>query len=65
MGVLRAVDSVGEARRAVAQDRRALGDEHDLLSSANRMPMALFAARDLPAHSTVCNIFRIFQRQGL
>jgi transposase len=49
MGAPGATDSAGEARRTAAQDRHALGDERDLLSSANRLPVALFAARDLPA----------------
>ena len=38
-------DSAGEARRTAAPDRHALGDERDLRSSANRLPVALFAAR--------------------
>jgi len=49
MGAPGAVDSAGEARRTAAQDRYALGDERDLLSSADRLPVAVFAARNLPA----------------
>jgi hypothetical protein len=45
MGSLGASDSAGEARRTAAPDRHALGDERDLRSSANRLPVALFAAR--------------------
>jgi hypothetical protein len=39
-------------RRSPADGRArptCLGDERDLLSSANRLPVTLFAARDLPA----------------
>jgi transposase len=49
MGPLGAADSTGQARRTAAQDRHALGNECDLLSSANRLLVALFAARGLPA----------------
>ena len=34
---------------AAAQDRHALGDERDLLPSANWLPMAVFAGRGVPA----------------
>ena len=37
-------------------NRHALGDERDLLSSANRLPVALFAARVFLLRSTVYNI---------
>ena len=49
MGPSGAADSGGEARRATAHDRYAFGDERDLLSPANRLPLALFAARGLSA----------------
>ena len=49
MGSLGASDSAGEAGRTAAPDRHALGDERDPLSSANRLPVAVFAARSLPA----------------
>ena len=49
MGSLGASGSAGEAGRTAAPDRHALGDERDLLSFANRLPVALFAARGLPA----------------
>ncbi len=65
MGALGAADSVGEARRTAAQDRHALGDERDFLSSEDRLPVAVFAAGDFPPRSTVYNIFRAFQRQGV
>ena len=42
-------DSGGEAGRTAAPDRHALGDERDLLSPANRLPVAVFAARGLSA----------------
>ena len=51
--------------RTASQDRHALGDERDLLSSANRLPVALFAMPGFPPRSTVYNIFRAFQRQGV
>ena len=43
--------SVGEAGRASAQDRHALGD---LISSADRFPMAVFAAGN-PSSSSVAD----------
>ena len=49
MGAPGARDSVGETRRTAAQDRHALGDERDLLSSANRLSVAVIATRDLSA----------------
>ena len=39
----------GEAGRTATQDRYAGGDERDLLSSSNRLPLALFAARGISA----------------
>ena len=65
MGALGGVDSGGEAWRAAAQDRHAFGDERDLLSPANRLPMALFPGGIFPPRSTVYNIFRAFQREGV
>ena len=49
MGAPGAADSASEAWWTAAQDRHALGDERDLLSSANRLPVALFATPGLPA----------------
>jgi hypothetical protein len=46
MAALGTADSVGEASRTAAQDGQALGDEHDLLTSSNLLPVValLFAA---------------------
>ena len=44
-----------------AQDRHALGDERDLLSSANRLPVRYLPRRVFPPRSTVYNIFRAFR----
>jgi len=49
MGSLGAANSAGEAWRTTAQDRHAFGDERDPLSPTNRLPVAVFAARGLPA----------------
>ena len=65
MGSLGASDTAGEAGWTAAPDRHVLGDERDLLSSANRLPVALFAAPVFPPRSTVYNIFRAFQREGV
>ena len=59
-----AADSAGQARRAAAQDRHALGDGRDFLSSEDRLSLAVFAARGFPPRSTVSDIFRAFQRHG-
>src|SRR3974390_3212414 len=42
---LGAVDPGTEGRRAAAQDGYARGDKHDLLSAANRLSLAISAAR--------------------
>jgi transposase len=65
MGSPGGADPAGEAGRTAAPDRHALGDERDLLSSAHRLPVALFAARVFPPRSTVYNIFRAFRREGV
>ena len=50
---------------ATAQDRHARGDERHLLFAAHWLPLALSAPRQLSARSTVYNIFRKFQRDGV
>ena len=65
MGAPGALDSVGETRRAAAQNRLALGDERDLLSSANGCPWRYLPRGLFPPRSTVYNVFRAFQRQGV
>ena len=51
MGAPGAIDPRSEAGRAIAQDRHALGDERDHLSSANRLSVAVSAAPITPAKS--------------
>ena len=65
MGSVRAADPRCEAGWATAQDRHACGDERDLLHFADGLPLALPAAWRLPPRSTVYNIFRAFQREGV
>jgi hypothetical protein len=65
VGGFGAADPRGQARRAAAQDGYARGDERDLLSPAHRLPVAVSAVRPVPPRSTVYNIFRQFQRDGV
>jgi hypothetical protein len=65
MGGPGARDSAGEAWWKAAQDRHALGDERDLLSSANRLPVARFARPGVPAALDGLQHLPRFQRQGV
>jgi transposase len=47
------------------QDRHADGDERDFLPPAHGLPVALPPTRWFPPRSTVYNIFRKFQREGV
>jgi transposase len=58
-------DPPGQDRRTTAPDRHARGDERDPLSAAHRLPLALSAPRSLPPRSTVYNIFRKLQHEGV
>jgi len=65
MGATGATGSGGQDRRATAQDRHARGNECDLLFAAHRLPVALSAGELFPPRSTVYNIFRKFQHEGV
>jgi transposase len=62
VGTAGADDPAGAARRTTAQDRHAGGDERYSLSAAHGLPLAISA---VPPRSTVYNIFRKFQRDGV
>jgi hypothetical protein len=49
VGATGTADPTGPARRATAQDRHAGSDERHSLSAADRVPLALSAARRLSA----------------
>jgi transposase len=56
----------GVAGRATAQDRHARGDERHSVFAAHRLPPGRYLPRDsFPPRSTVYNIFREFQRDGV
>jgi transposase len=66
VGAAAAADPGGVAGRATAQDRRhAGGDERHSVFAAHRLPLALSAPDAFPPRSTVYNIFRKFQRDGV
>ena len=65
MGASGAADPGGEAGRAAAQDRHARGDERDLLSLRTGCPWRYLPRGPFPPRSTVYNIFRQFQRDGV
>jgi transposase len=65
VGAVGVADPSGQDRRTTAPDRHACGDERDLLSAAHRLPLALSAPRSLSARSTVYNIFRKLQHEGV
>jgi transposase len=66
VGTAGADDPAGAARRAAAQDRYAGGDECHPVPAAHRLPLARYLPRDgFPPRSTVYNIFRKFQREGV
>jgi transposase len=65
-----AADSASEAWWTAARDRHAFGDERDLLSSIFYLlrtgcPWRYLPGRVFPPRSTVYNIFRAFQREGM
>ena len=65
MGALGAVDPRSEAWRAAAQDRHAFGDERDLHLLRTGCPWRYLPPGFSPPRSTVYNIFRAFQRDGV
>jgi transposase len=65
MGAPGAADSAGEARRTAAENRHARDYERDLLSSTNWLHVALLPRGVFPPRSTVYNIFRAFQQEGV
>jgi hypothetical protein len=67
VGPAGAVDPVGRARRATAQDRHPGGDERVFVFAADRLPWRYrYLPRDsFPPRSTVYNICRKFQLDGV
>ena len=65
VGAVGTGDPRGVARWVTAQDRHARGDERHLLFAAHWVALALSAPRQFSARSTVYNIFRKFQRDGV
>ena len=65
MGAAGAADPRGVAGWETAQDGHARGDERHLIFAAHRLPLALSARDSFPPRSTVYNIFRKFQRDGV
>jgi putative transposase len=62
---LEPTDPAGPTRRSIAQDRDAGGDERDSLSAAHRLPLRYLPRDRFPPRSTVYNIFRKFQGDGV
>ena len=60
---LKPLNSRSLAWRTATQDRYAGGDERDLLSASHRLPVA--PRDEFPPRSTVYNIFRKFQKDGV
>ena len=65
MGAAEAFDSRSLSWRAATQDRYAGGDERDLLSASHRLPWRYLPRDEFPPRSTVYNIFRKFQKDGV
>jgi hypothetical protein len=65
VGAAGAPDPQGVARRATTQNRHAGGDECRSLSAAHRLPWRYLPRDGFPPRSTVYNIFRKFQRDGV
>jgi putative transposase len=65
VGAAGADDPAGAARRAAAQDRHAGGDERHPVPAARRLPWRYLPRESFPPRSTVYNIFRKFQRDGV
>jgi hypothetical protein len=57
--------SSGQTRRASAHDQHARGDQRHSLSATHRLPVALASRDGFPPRSTVYNIFRNFQKDGV
>jgi len=65
VGATGTADPTGPARRATAQDRHAGSDERHSLSAADRVPWRYLPGDGFPPRSTVYNIFRKFQHEGV
>jgi hypothetical protein len=65
MGAAGAADPWGIDGRATAQDRHAGGDERHFVFAAHRLPWRYLPRDSSPPRSTVYNIFRKFQRDGV
>jgi transposase len=65
VGAAEAPDPTGVARRAIAQDQHAGGAGRDSLSAAHRCRWRYLPRDGFPPRSTVYNIFRKFQREGM
>ena len=65
VGTAGAADPAGAAWRATAQDRHAGGDERHSLFAAHRRPWRYLPRDSFPPRSTVYDIFRMFQRDGV
>jgi hypothetical protein len=65
LGAAGADDPAGAARRAAALDRDAGCDERHPVPAARRLPWRYLPRDSSPPRSTVYNIFRKFQREGV
>ena len=65
VGATGTADPTGPTRRATAQDRHAGSDERHSLSAADRVPWRYLPGDGFPPRSTVYNIFRKFQHEGV
>jgi transposase len=66
VGAAAANDPAGAARRKTAQDRHAGGDErHSLFAADPGCPWRYLPRDSFPSRSTVYNVFRKFQRDGV
>jgi len=65
VGAAEAVDPAGPARRATTQDRYASGDERHPVLLRTGCPWRYLPRDSFPPRSTVYNIFRTFQRDGV
>jgi hypothetical protein len=63
-GAFGAADPGSQARRPASQDGYARGDEHDLLSPAHGLSLAVSAARPVSSAFDGLRIFRKFQHDG-
>ena len=65
MGAAETIDPRSVARRVAPQNRYAGGDERNLLSASHWLPLAYLPRDEFPPRSTVYNIFRKFQNDGV